>query len=540
MSPDVLPAGPMTLPAILVRRGHEQAEMDALVDGDVRISWAELEAASRRRAATLVARGVNRRTRVALLMPNGIEWSVNAFAIMRLGAVLVPLSTLLRAPELADQLRRAAVQRLIMVEEIRGRDLREEFAAVLGSGGPTEQLPALQSVWRPADLSDAPLSDERVVDALRSGELPSDAAMAAALEARVRPADDLAILFTSGSRDAPKGVIHTHGNALRAVASGLSARCVRPGERLYIPMPFFWMGGFGGGLLTVLVAGATLLTEAAPQPEATLAFLQRERATLFRGWPDQAAALAAHPLAGQTDLSSLQGGSLGALLPPELRGSPGSRANLFGMTESFGPYCGFRLDQDMPADKWGSCGKPFDGMEVRAVDPDSGLPVPAGEAGIIQLRGRHMLRGICGRSREEVFTPDTWFSTGDMGTLDADGFLWFRGRSDDMLKIRGATVYPSEVEAALAGLPHVTRAFVTDVPGASGAPEVAAAVVPDRTGALTVESVLAELKPRLSSFKLPSRLLILAAGGDVPRMATGKVDTQGLRSMFLAAEAVRD
>ena len=98
----------------------------------------------------------------------------------------------------------------------------------------------------------------------------------------------MVILFTSGSRGAPKGVIHTHGSALRATASGLEARCVRAGERLYIPMPFFWTGGFSGGLLSVLIAGATLLTESTPEPGRTIHFLERERVTLFRGWPDQA------------------------------------------------------------------------------------------------------------------------------------------------------------------------------------------------------------------------------------------------------------
>ena len=105
----------------------------------------------------------------------------------------------------------------------------------------------------------------------------------------MRPADDFVVLFTSGSRGAPKGTIHTHGSALRAVASGLDARRVGADDRLYIPMPFFWTGGLAGGLLTALVAGATLLTEAVPEPERTLALLERERATLFRGWPDQAA-----------------------------------------------------------------------------------------------------------------------------------------------------------------------------------------------------------------------------------------------------------
>ena len=128
----------------------------------------------------------------------------------------------------------------------------------------------------------------------------------------------MVILFTSGSRGAPKGVIHTHGSALRATAAGLEARCIGAGERLYIPMPFFWTGGFCGGLLSVLLAGATLLTESTPEPARTIRFLERERVTLFRGWPDQAARIAAHP-------DFADGRSLVAA-PGEPRGGAAARA----------------------------------------------------------------------------------------------------------------------------------------------------------------------------------------------------------------------
>ena len=129
-----------------------------------------------------------------------------------------------------------------------------------------------------------------------------------ALDASVRPADDLAIVFTSGSRGTPKGVIHTHGGALGAhrVRARRPRRSTRD-DRLYIPMPFFWVGGFGTGLLSALVAGATLLTEARPEPARTLPFLERERVTLFRGWPDQAAALAAHPASRRRPLVAASG-----------------------------------------------------------------------------------------------------------------------------------------------------------------------------------------------------------------------------------------
>ena len=188
---------------------------------------------------------------------------------------------------------------LVTTPEFRGRHYLEELddAAAglgqLGAGARHPAAPSLRRVW--------------TTDGFLTPRAP--AGLVRALENRVRPADDMVVLFTSGSRGAPKGVIHTHGAALRAVASGLEARCVGPGERLYIPMPFFWTGGFGQGLLTALVAGATLLTEAEPEPTTTLELLQREQVTLFRGWPDQAARLAAHPGFAEAGLSSLRDGS---------------------------------------------------------------------------------------------------------------------------------------------------------------------------------------------------------------------------------------
>jgi acyl-coenzyme A synthetase/AMP-(fatty) acid ligase len=338
----------------------------------------------------------------------------------------------------------------------------------------------------------------------------------------------MAVLFTSGSRGAPKGVVHTHGNALRATAAGLDARCIAPGERLYIPMPFFWMGGFGGGLLTALVAGATLLTESDPEPGRTIEFLERERVTLFRGWPDQAARIAAHPSFATADLSSLGPGSLPAVLPVDRRPAPGARANLFGMTESFGPYCGDRLDRDMPAAKRGSCGRPFDGIEVRVVDPESGDEVVPATEGEIQLRGPNMMRTICGRSRSELFTNDGFYCTRDLGRLDEDGYLWYAGRLDDMFKVKGATVYPTEVEAALRAVPGVTQAFVTNIAAANGSEQVGALVVSgERRG-----DIAQAVRARLSSFKVPSLWLVVDDPAAAPMSATGKIDKERLQQLI--------
>jgi acyl-coenzyme A synthetase/AMP-(fatty) acid ligase len=329
-------------------------------------------------------------------------------------------------------------------------------------------------------------------------------------------------------------VIHTHGGAIRATAAGLDSRCVHEDDRLYIPMPFFWMGGFGSGLLSTLIAGATLLTESAPSPARTLGFLERQRATLFRGWPDQAAKIAADPAFASTDLSSLRPGSLDAVLPPELRSRPGTRANLFGMTETFGPWCGSRLDTDLPETAHGSCGRPFDGVEVRIRDVGTGEVVDRGEQGVIELRGPNLMRGICGRLREELFDADGFFSTGDLGRVDADGYVFSTGRVDDMFKVSGATVYPAEVEAGLRSIPFVRQAYVTDVTDARGVTTVAALVVVD--GDHDADDVAREAGARLSAFKVPKRWACASSLDDVPTLATGKIDKLGLQRLLLTEE----
>ncbi|NLD77885.1 MAG: acyl--CoA ligase [Acidimicrobiales bacterium] len=525
-----------TIPELLAARRADSADVRAIVADATTLTYAQLDDASAVVAARLIEAGVVKGDRVALLALNTADWAVIAFGVMRMGAVLVPLSTLLRSPELAEQLRVAGVSQLIAAPEVRGRSHLDELDAVapgyrdaLAGGRRHAAIPSLRGTHFAGDLT----GPEAAPPSATAEELVQ------AMEDRIRPADDMVVLFTSGSTSTPKGVIHTHGGGLRATANGLGVRCVGPGDRLYIPMPMFWTGGFSSGLITTALAGATLLTEAEPEPEGTLKLLEREQVTLFRGWPDQAAKLAAQPAFSDVDLSSLTDASLGALLPADRRPEPGARPNLFGMTESFGPYCSDRLDVDMPREKWGSSGRPLPGVEVRITDPDAGVPCAAGDEGEIWLRGPNILRGICGRDRSEVFTADGWFRTGDRGVIDADGYLWYRGRLDDMFKVKGATVYPSEVEGALRALPSVRQAYVTAVTvgsstadgereGSSAPLEVAAAVITDDS----VDHVRAAVKDRLSAFKVPTRWLITTDPGDVPMTATGKVDKRALRALI--------
>ena len=511
----------LTVNRVMKSVAAQYPDKPAIIDPDRRITYRDLDASTRELAAGFIEAGVGKGSRVGLIMPNSARWVQIALSLTRIGAVLVPLSTLLSPRELVTQCDVASIEYLVSVREFRGHRYLHDLQASLDTGDLTDQilyhpaLPSLRRVWADDGLP-------------RAAEPSTLAQMVDALAETVHPDDPLVIIFTSGSSGIPKGVLHSHAGALGAVVSGLADRCITADTRLYVPMPFFWVGGLGSGVLSTLLAGATLVTEQVPRPQATLHLLERERVTLFRGWPDQAEALARHQQTVGADLSSLVVGSLDALLPPDQRAAPGARARLFGMTETFGPYCGYPADTDMPRSAWGSCGRPFAGMEVRIMSEHG--PAPTGSPGEIQVRGPHTLRGICRRGRDDTFTPDGFYPTGDLGHLDDNGFLFYHGRSDDMFKVSGASVYPSEVEKALRGIAGIEAAYVTDV-RVDGAQQVGAAIVCD-TSTTSVEELRTAAAATLSSFKVPTVWLLVDSDDDIPRGGTGKVPAPALRELL--------
>ena len=518
----------LTVPGLLRLRAGLDGHRPAVVTDEREISYAQLEESSAAIAQRLIAAGAAKGARVGLLMQNGIEWVCAAVAVMRIGAVLVPLSTFLRPNELEQQLRTAAASHLIVTDAFNGRDYLADVQKVVPTCVGSEAasmceatLPSLRRVWPASELF--PPTRARGADQHLSGVIE-------ALEHDVSPADDMVIMFTSGSSGAPKGCIHTHASAIMGVATSLSDRGVTGDDRLYLPMPLFWTGGFGMGLMTALLTGCALLTEAIPEPGRTLQFISSRKATLFRGWPDQAVRIARHPEFASFDLSALRPGSLDALLPAHLRArATTARAGLLGMTETFGPYCCYPLDQELPEGKWGSAGRVQPHVEVQIVDPDTGDPGPCGRRGAIKVRGPNLLRGICGRMPHEVFDANGFYDTGDLGWVDHDGFLFYEGRRDDMVKVKGASVYPSEVERALQAIPHVARAFVTAVRSETSAEtEIGAAVVPAEGCRLDTNQLHSTLRESLSAFKRPTRWLILSSEKDVPMLPSGKVDKRAL------------
>ena len=527
---------PPTLPVWLRQLAADFGPREVMVQDERRITYAEAEEASAELACTLVARGVGKGAHVGVLFPNGVDWLVAFLAVTRIGAVAVPVNTFFQPRELAWALRHADVQLLLTTPRFLANDYCERLESAVpaladAKGAPLHlrELPALREivVW----------GDEAPAWATARGSLAAPAApdrtFLEALEDTVAPADPLVLLYSSGSTADPKGAVHAHGAAIRHSHALWSFGELGPDDRIWSPMPFFWVGGLVFALLGNLHAGACTLCEAVFDPEATLRFLERERATVAIGWPHFGKALADHPTRHERDLSALRRGNVPDILPEEIcPADPELRATALGMTETCGPHT-WGGSGKLPEDERATFGRAVPGVEHKIVDPQTRAPLPAGRSGEICVRGYSVMLGLYKVPRDEVFDADGFYPTGDRGFFDDRGLLHFEGRLGEMIKSGGANVTPSEVEAVLLGFPEVAEAYVVGVPDPERGENVAAAVVLEAGAEADADSLRARVKAEIAAYKVP-RILHLAAPGSLPFTDSGKIDKKRLRAALSA------
>jgi acyl-CoA synthetase (AMP-forming)/AMP-acid ligase II len=529
---DSMPNGmPASIPELLrLRRCEPDGEF--LITDDERLTFGEADTASMELADALLASGVGKGTRVGILFPNCAQWLISWLAAARIGALTVPLSTFAPGAELARLLRHTDVQTVLMGRSIADHDLVERMQ---------EALPGLTDGGAVIATPDAPYLRRIHVwpDCDRSWAAPwprtkSVVPLACLAEDEVRPADDLVVVSTSGTTALPKSVVHSHGSLVRHAYILARHRGVNSTDRIYSPMPFFWVGGLTMVVLQALSTSAAILAQDVFEAGSTLALLERERATFISCWAQASQAMADHPDFAKRDLSSVRGGTMIQALPLDRRPrEPDLMPNLLGMTETGGPHTMVEVpDTPLPPELRGSFGIPLPGVvQHRIVDPASGIEAPAGQQGEIQVRGQIVMNGIYKRERHEVFGPEGWYATGDRGWFDDAGHLHFTGRASTLIKTAGSNVSPAEVESVLDSIPEVLHSFVVALPHPVRGQVVGAAVVPANGAQLSVESVVAHARRNLSTFKVPT-IVRLIAEDELPMLPTGKVDRQGLVSLL--------
>ena len=294
---------------------------------------------------------------------------------------------------------------------------------------------------------------------------------------------------------------------------------------MFTAMPFFWVGGLITGVLAVIHHGATLVTQPAFGAAEALELIEKHRATITLGWPQQGKSLAEHPDFARRDLSSVQRTSMPAMVPPDRRPQG---PNALGMTELCGNHIGVDPYPPQPPDRAETGGRSIEGLSHLLVDPETGEPVPDGTDGEIWVRGYSLMQRLYKREREDVFTPDGHYRTGDCGVRYDDGWIRFTGRLGDLIKTGGGTnVTPSEVERALTECEGVLEAYVVGADDGDNGAVVAAAVVPRGDAVLDGETLRTALRGRLSAYKVP-KFIWIAQKDALPFTATGKVKKSDL------------
>jgi acyl-CoA synthetase (AMP-forming)/AMP-acid ligase II len=492
-----MPSDSLTVGEVLRQQARSRGDHPLLVCDAERLSYAEADGRSSQVARGLIALGTGKGTHVGLLYPNGAAWIVGMLAAARIGAVVIPFSTFATAPEIATQLVDSDTEILLAAASFRAHDYRERLTGI------EDTAPLLRHVLIDTEPGDG--VDDWLLEAL---------------EHDVDGSDLLAIVYTSGSTSAPKGVVHTHASLLGHQKILDEIRGLGADDKLFCNSPFFWIGGIAFAVLATLLAGATLMCSNAVDAGETLDLLEAEKPTMTNGFVAGIAHLARHPSLPGRDLASMRRGNLYPIMAPEVRpADPELRHTMLGMTEAGSVITISEDESDQPEHRRGSFGKPAPGFETKIVD------------GELCIRGPYVMQRYYKRSREECFDDDGWFHTGDLVRTDADGFVYFIGRRGAMIKTAGANVAPVEVERAIAKVTGGSVAHVLGLPDPERGQLVAAVVALEDGAEFDEAAVRDQLKAELSSYKIPKRFAAVPRS-DIPVLSSGKVDLAALQKVF--------
>ena len=511
---------PPTLPTLFDIFCGLHADMEAVVAGDERLSFSDLNRQATSLARALVARGVGKGDRIGIVMRNCPAWIVTWMAVLKAGGVATLLNGWWRGEEMMHALTLTR-PKLIVADAPRGERLQTAGCPI-----PLVILP----IEGPIESAIAPLMDAGEAD------LPI-----------VLPTDDATILFTSGSTGLAKGAVSTHRAVTTAVytyAMGLAALLgIRQASgnppappRTLVNDPLFHVTGDVPVLLNSFVVGRTMVLMPKWDPEEALRLIEKEKITYFVGVPTMSMELAQSPARSKYDLSSLTDIAAGGAARPvahverlEKTFTGAQPALGYGLTETNAVGCSnfWSNYHDKPA----STGRVMQPLVELAILGDGDVHLPAGERGEIAIRSAANIRGYWNdeAATRAAVTADGYFRTGDIGYLDEDGYLFIVDRKKDIIIRGGENISAQEVEAALYGDPLVTEAAVFGIAD-ERLGEVPAAVIYGEKGGLDSASVLAFLSERLAAFKVPA--VIWIADQPLPKLGTGKIDKGALRAHY--------
>jgi acyl-CoA synthetase (AMP-forming)/AMP-acid ligase II len=489
----------------LVRSAVERfGDREAIVDGDTRLTFAELADLGRRAGEALVASGIAPGDRVAIWAPNIGEWVIALIGIHSAGAVLVPINTRFKGEEAAHVLGASGARLLFTVQGFLGTD----YVGMLRAAGVDVHTVVLRG-----DVPEGMTSWAEFLDRAAGAVLPE-----------VGPDDLSDIIFTSGTTGKPKGVMSSHGQTLRAFADWSDIIGLAEGDRYLIVNPFFHTFGYKAGIVASLMRGATMVPHAVFDPATVLQRIPEEQISMLPGPPALYQAILNDPELAGADTSSLRLAATGAaVIPVELVERMKKELGFdtvvtaYGLTECTGVATVCRHDDDAETIATTS-GRAIPDVEVKLA-----------EDGEILVRGYNVMQGYFNDPEQtaEAIDGDGWLHTGDVGEMDDRGYVKVTDRKKDMYIVGGFNAYPAEIENLLLAHGGIAQVAVVGVPDERMGEVGVAFVIPRAGETVDPDELIAWSRERMANYKVPRRVEVVDV---LPLNASGKVLKYELRA----------
>ncbi len=519
-----------TVDRVLDRAAEKWPDKEALVvvDQGVRLTYRQLRDKARRLAAGLLSLGLEPGDRIGMLATNRAEWLITQFGTAYGGFILVNINPAYRAPELEYALHKVSCRGLITEAQFKSSD----YIAMVQELRP--RLPELSVVVRLGDeITDGTVNFDAVVGRADKQSLARVDAITASLDFD----DPINIQFTSGTTGAPKAATLTHHNIVNNASMSASILRFTEQDKLCIPVPMYHCFGMVLGTLLCSTSGATMVFPSAGfEAKAVLAAIESEGCTALHGVPTMFFAMLDDPEFGRYEVSTLRTGIMaGAPCPVALMKEVMNDLHMpeitigYGMTET-GPLATQTLPDDPIELRVGTVGKALPNTEIKIVDEDGHI-VSRGEPGELYTRGYCVMRGYWGDPENTAESIDTggWMHTGDVATMDDDGYVRIVGRSKDMLIRGGENIFPREIEEFLYHHPKIDQVEVIGVPDEKFGEEIAACILLAEGETATADEIRDFCRGKLAHFKIPRYVKFV---DEFPMTVTGKVQKFILREQF--------